>query len=230
MTLFYCSGSTISKPEEIIPFLLGGEKHWRTGRSAYELAHSWMEANGIPDQVTKVLETRKYFRNSELIAGHFEHATKLPGRGGGSQTDLLALCRVEGIRFILGVEGKVDEPFGKLVSEWRNGTDNREVRLKDLVKRLGRDFTSIGNLRYQLLHRTASAVIEAEQCGVSKAVMLVHSFDQSLQGFKDFEAFSEWLGIPCNGPGVLSDALHLSEVDLFLGWCAAKPVTILSGK
>lgn len=223
MTLFFCNGSTITKPEEIIPFLGGGEKHWRKGRSAYELAHSWMDAKGIPNQVRNVLETQKDFRNPKLVDGHFERETKIPGRGKASQTDLLALCKAEGGSFILGVEGKVDETLGEVVSDWYNGTPNRQVRLEGLVDLLGGDFTAIGNLRYQLLHRSASALLEARNFGVSKAIMLVHSFDPRHAWFEDFEAFSEWLGVPCAKPGILSDPVHLPDVDLFLGWCADRP-------
>ncbi|MFZ1538135.1 MAG: hypothetical protein WAT23_12220 [Chromatiaceae bacterium] len=48
--------------------------------------------------------------------------------------------------------------------------------------------------RYQLLHRTASATIEAERFNAAQAVMLVHSFSPSSEGFQDYAAFVSLLG------------------------------------
>lgn len=39
----------VTEPTDIIPFPGKGEVHWRKGYSAYELAHSWANAGGIPD-------------------------------------------------------------------------------------------------------------------------------------------------------------------------------------
>ena len=47
-----------------------------------------------------------------------------------------------------------------------------------------------GNIRYQLIHRTGSAVIKAKRFGAPHAVMLVHSFSSSREWFQDFEAFA----------------------------------------
>lgn len=222
MTKFFCkdSNSNITNPEEVAPFLKKKDQ-WKKGRSAYELAHKWMDADGIPDQVLKLLNT-KNFRNSTLIEAYFERETKMPGRGAGSNTDLLAICEASGIRFVMGVEGKVDEEFGCLVSKYKV-KPNRQKRFKGIVDVLGGDYNSIGNLRYQLLHRTASAVIEARQFGVSKAIMLVHSFDPHNALFEDFKAFASWLNINYSRRGVLSDPVHLLDVDLFLGWVTDKP-------
>ena len=108
----------ITRPEDIIPYLAKQERHWKKGYSAYELAYSWVGAKGIPDPVVAVLHQAEEFRGMELIEGFFEKETDLRSRGRPSQTDLLALIG-DGEGFaVLGVEGKVDEPFGSLVSEW----------------------------------------------------------------------------------------------------------------
>ena len=54
MSRFFCA-QEIAKPEDVIPFLAKQERHWKGGYSAYELAHSWVKADGIPDPVRSVL-------------------------------------------------------------------------------------------------------------------------------------------------------------------------------
>jgi len=224
MTKFFCENSPIHRPEQIIPFLGKGEKHWRQGRSAYELAHSWMDADGIPPSARGVLETRPEFSMPELLEGYFERKTEIPGRGGPSQTDLLALCEANGVRFVLAVEGKVDETLGPLVSVWDNGTPNRQARLAGLVGLIGGNPATVADLRYQLFHRSASALIEAKTFGVKRATMLVHSFDPGHAWFEDFARFSRWVGAPCEEPNTISEPILCSGIEFYLGWCADMPL------
>ena len=78
-------------------------------------------------------------------------------------------------------------------------------------------------LRYQLVHRTASAVLEARRFHAGKALMLVHSFSAHRDGFADFQAFARELGAPISGPGELKHAGVKSGVELFLGWAEGPP-------
>jgi hypothetical protein len=73
-------------------------------------------------------------------------------------------------------------------------------------------------LRYQLVHRTASAVLEAKRFHAGKAIMLVHSFSARQDGFVDFQVFARQLGITCSHPGELHNAGIKGGVELFLGW------------
>lgn len=177
MTKFYCNCTPITRPEDIIPFLAAKKKHSKKGRSAYELAYAWMNSNGIPSNVADVQATHPELAGARLIEGHFERSTRIPGRGKASQTDLLAVCEVPIGKVVVGVEGKVDETLGPFVHEWDNGTPNRQARLAGLLDMLGIERADADGLRYQLLHRTAAAAIEAHAFGANHAVMLVHSFD-----------------------------------------------------
>jgi hypothetical protein len=51
-----------------------------------------------------------------------------------------------------------------------------------------------GTIRYQLLHRTVSAIIEAQRFNAAHALMLVHSFSQSNEWFEDYAAFVSLMG------------------------------------
>ena len=152
----------IKRPEDIIPHLAKQERHWKKGYSAYELAYSWVGAKGIPNPVVAVLHQAEEFLGMELIEGFFEKETDLRSRGRPSQTDLLALIG-DGEGFaVLGIEGKVDESFGPLVSEWLvDASANKRARLSVLQETMGLADHDVSNLRYQLLHRTAAAVYEA---------------------------------------------------------------------
>ena len=49
-------------------------------------------------------------------------------------------------------------------------------------------------IHYQLLHRTASALVEAERFAASKAAMIIESFSPERRWFDAFERFALLLG------------------------------------
>jgi hypothetical protein len=79
-----------------------------------------------------------------------------------------------------------------------------------------------GDIQYQLLHRTASTVIEAERFGARRAVMLVHSFSPTDDGLEDYQAFLGLYGV--NGrPGVLVRLKRTHGIHLYCGWVHGEP-------
>ncbi len=198
---------------------------WRSrgieGYSAYELAYSWMIANGLPCAVRRVLDQAAEFQRMELVEGFFEKATDLRSLGRPSQTDLLALIS-DGDGFaVLGIEGKVNESFGPLVSTWLiNDSANKQKRLSGLCKTLGLTGTDVSKLRYQLFHRTAAVIYEAQRYKVRRAVMLVHSFSENYSGFNDFRAFAHAIGTPISYTNKLSAEVEVENISLRLGWVA----------
>jgi Domain of unknown function (DUF6946) len=73
-------------------------------------------------------------------------------------------------------------------------------------------------LRYQLLHRSASAVYEAKRYRTNIAAMLVHSFSDDPSGFKDFSAFLQALGVKNPSAGRLLGPVSREGVALYTGW------------
>ena len=218
MTDKFFYANPITKPEDVIP-CLAKQTHWKTGSSAYKLAHSWVRAQGIPLAVAEVLQQVADFRCMELVEGFFEKNTDLRSRGRPSQTDLLALIG-DGDGFaVLGVEGKVNEPFGPLVSKWLvNASPTKQTRLSELRKTLRLTDCDVSNLRYQLLHRTVAAVYEAQRYKVRRAVILVHSFSENHRWFDDFQAFADAICTPVSRPNELSAEVLVEKISLRLGW------------
>jgi hypothetical protein len=118
----------------------------------------------------------------------------------------------------IAVEGKVAEPFGPTLAEWLDGSSaGKRERLEFLRNELGLPEDIPGTVRYQLMHRTASAIMEAKRFCASHAVMLVHSFNQSHLWFEDFSAFAALFGIRVE-VNRLTSVGQRGGVHLHLGW------------
>jgi CubicO group peptidase (beta-lactamase class C family) len=125
-----------------------------------------------------------------------EHKVPLPGGHRASQIDVFALLRVAGQTLSVAIEGKIAEPFGPTLDEWLvDASDGKLSRLAYLRGLLGLPPEIPGDLRYQLLHRAGSAVIEAERFKTDSAAMVVHSFSPERTGFDSYSRFLEILGL-----------------------------------
>jgi hypothetical protein len=222
----------IEKPAEIIPRLGKQEKHWKVGRSAYELSTAWMSAGGIPAAVRSVLAKAPEWADATLLDGIFERETEIPGNGRPSQTDLLAIVGLASGNAILGVEGKVDEPFGPLVREWlsEDPSSNKVTRLSGLCSTLGVKPEVASDLRYQLFHRSCAAIYESKRFRYGRAMMLVHSFApvdgvSGPAGYADFGTFASAVGMPVTGPGNVSPTKLCEGIEFRLAWVSDKPST-----
>jgi len=198
-------------------FLADPVKHWRKGYSARTLAYSWQEANGFPIEVQRVLATQ--FPDIELLLAFPEHQVPLLGGSRPSQNDIWVLARSAGNLISIAVEGKVSETFGPTVQEWRaEASSGKSERLNFLCGQLGIQSDVPDTLRYQLLHRTVSALIEATRFGAAHAVMLVHSFSQSGEWFEDYAAFVTFLGGNAVSKNTLVSLGVRSGISLHLAW------------
>jgi hypothetical protein len=200
--------------------------HWKTGYSAKTLALSWEAAHPhVPPEIAAALSSagNPLLSCLDLLLAVPEYQVDLPGGQRPSQTDVLALMGGSAGLVAVAVEGKVDEAFGPTVGQKRAehsvGVDERLAWLTD---RLGLASVPDG-IRYQLLHRTASALIVAEQFHASAAVMLVHSFSPSDRWFDDFAMFAELVGVEASVGGV-GRAQTVTGMPLFIGWCRGEQV------
>jgi hypothetical protein len=210
----------MSQPADIIPHLGKGELHWKEGRSAHALCTIWAQANAIPASVQRVLATHPDAARLTLVDGFFERLVELGDGRRPSQTDLMAICSDDAGLLAMAVEGKVTETFGDTVSVWRNGTPTREKRLADLCHALGVTVEQSEPLRYQLLHRTVSALREADRYKASRAMLLVQSFCPNNSGFQDFARFAATIGFGPAEPNAVLGPKTIAGKQLLMAWVA----------
>ena len=180
--------------------------------------------SAFPSEVSKAFASSgdADLTNLKLLVALPEWTVPLAGGDTASQTDVLALARNDRGLCVVAVEAKVDEDFGPTLGQKRTDASPGQI------ERLGQLHGLLGvqplpdALRYQLLHRTASAILTAREFHARVAVMLVHSFGKRQNLRDDFDAFSRALSVH----QLSTDMLVVPSSDsprLFLGWCDGDP-------
>lgn len=215
-----------SGPKDWKPLLAHPEKHWSKGYSARTLAYSWEAADGLPREIAEAFasSSEPTLSGLEPILAIPELKVDLPGGKRPSQNDVFVLARSAEGAVVIMVEGKVKESFGPTLSEWEaKKSDGRKKRLRFLRDTLG--LTKVkGSIRYQLLHRAASALITGVQYRAAAAVLCVHSFDVPAKGgdqagWKDYVAFAALFGSQAEA-GKVQRLPGKTSVPLFGLWVA----------
>lgn len=207
-------------PEDWKQFLADPEKHWKKGYSARTLAHCWEASDGFPREIAEALGRSR----DPLLAGLMpllampEFRVALPGGRRASQNDIFVIARSSAGPVAIVVEGKVDESFGPTLGEWRKDmSEGKKERLAFLLETLGLREPIDGAIRYQLLHRAASAILAGEQFRAVAAILLVHSFTRKGSGWEDYEAFAGLFGTPAES-GEVQQLATESGIPLFGAW------------
>ena len=204
-------------PNDWRALLADPDKHWKPGYSAMSAAQSWEAAQGLPSEIAELLGP-----DAELLLAIPEHKVALPGKGRESQCDIFALARAGGQTIALAVEAKVAEPFGPTVGEWLVGASPGKItRLTALCELLGCAYPPPATLRYQLIHRSAAAVIEATRFKTDRAAMIVQSFAPDHLWFTDFAAFCQYLGHSVTRGSPAQHPLPSGKT-LSLGWATSR--------
>lgn len=197
--------------------------HWKPGHSAWALAHAWEAAGGFPPEIVALLATSREFAGATLLLALPEYKVDLPGGTRPSQNDLLCVCCTDAGLATIAVEGKVEESFDKTLDQWqREESDGKAKRLEFLTRTIGLATPPPGTIRYQLVHRTASAVIEAERFHARDAALVVHSFSPTQSSLGDYQAFLRLFG-KTGGPGDMVALGMPGGVRLWAGWAQGDP-------
>lgn len=106
-------------------------------------------------------------------------------------------------------------------SRWKKGdVVDRRTTLIGLSEILRISLSDASSIRYQLLHRAASALVEAERYAAANAVLPVHSFSNQRAGFEDYKTFGSALGVSVEY-GKFVDAGPRFGRRLLLGWLSS---------
>ena len=174
----------------------GGQRQWKDGRSAKELAKAWFRRGSpaVPEELTELFATcpatqrlrgdlaipEAVTRLDDFPGEHRNHDLVLHARQGESPT---LHSYGDGARPILiGVEAKADEPFGsepvgQYLKRTRGTRSNAPKRITELCQALfGRGPEAVADLRYQLLTAVSGTLIEARARHADLAIFLVHEF------------------------------------------------------
>lgn len=213
--------------------LANPDRHWKREKSAFECAVSWESARqgarGIPTAIARALDTHSATSGTELLLAIPELQVDLPGGGHASQNDVWALLAGESGLVSLAVEAKSGESLGEIVSEWLAGavaSSGKPRRLEFLRECLGLQSGDVAELRYQLLHRAVSAILQARHFNAPTAVLLIQSFGGSSddKSRDDYHRFAEAMG--CSPAfNAVAEAGRPTTPTLLIGWVTDAPAS-----
>ena len=209
-------------PSDWQRFLAKPNLHWKKSFSAMTCAACWEAAGDrLPLDITKTIEAsgQNDLMGLNLLAAIPEWEVNLPGGRQPSHTDVMALASNSAGLAVIAIEAKVDEPFGPTLGEKRAEKSKGQGERIDFLHATLRLHAPLNDeIRYQLLHRTVSALLTAKDFHALSAIMLVHSFSITGRWRGDFLCF-------CNAMAakpLSSDMYLVPSFDspvLYLGWC-----------
>lgn len=176
------------------------EKHWKPGCSAFSLAESWEQSAGLPPAIASLFQNSPdpSWHKTQLALAIPEYKVNLDGGGHPSQNDVFALLSNPAGLIAMMVEGKCREDFDVTVADWfkRTSSQGATARMNHILDCLGLMTKVPDTIRYQLLHRAASAVIEAQRFHATTAILVIQSFvaDDTENHYPDFKAFVQLFG------------------------------------
>jgi hypothetical protein len=168
-----------------------GEAQWRDGYSAKEQAKAWLRSGSpaVPEEMWSALEPL-VAADVDEVYGRPEHPTRLDRFSRARQHDLFACARSAGKTvLVVGVEAKACETFDGLVADRASAVapSNKRARCNLLSQALfGREVLDertgaildpgLGRHGYQLWTAAVGTIIEAQERGKDRAVLVVHQF------------------------------------------------------
>ncbi len=180
--------------------------HWKEGRSAYSLAEFILNQNGTDYLVSRISSVLSQQVKLETATPEFR--ARFDDYRGPSNLDLGTFGRVGSKSSLsVGVEAKVDEPFGddtvgeryqKAIREHqRNPRSKARERVKGLLSRYFSDPTApcasrFSGIRYQLLTGTAGTVAAQKDVSVFYVVVFkTREYNEQMgrENREDYEKF-----------------------------------------
>jgi hypothetical protein len=102
--------------------------------------------------------------------------------------------------------------------DWLKGSSTgKQIRLEYLCDLLGLPCRLPDTLHYQLIHRTASAIIEGKRFKTDAAAMVVHSFSSTSRWLDAFQFFGAQFKLDLE-PDRLYQVGTATDLPLYIGW------------
>ena len=205
--------------------LASPDRQWKRKFSAFETAASWEHASksrsGIPTPIEALLGENHY-REPVLLFAIAEHKVDLPGGPAASQSDVWAVIATSAGMVSMTVEAKAREAFGnEILEKWlvAGGSEasiaNRKKRW-DYIRSHLPESDALLQVRYQILHRCAAAVIDAKRLRLRHAAFVVQAFNTPDASFQNYAAFCEALNIPARRGSLATTSV--GDIHLSVGW------------
>ncbi len=192
----------------------------KDGSPADSLALAWQRADGFPAAVQRVLDAsgEDALHELEMLAAFPGYELPLLGDDGPSTSDLFVLAKGRRGLVSVMVEGIATGEFGPMVCEWLvEGAKTKMRLLSHLCEVLGADIGEIQSARYRLFLQAAGAIVVAERFEAPTAVMVVHSFAGTDEGFQDYSLFCRLFGTAAVPDGVV-ETHRTQRRRLFFAW------------
>lgn len=160
---------------------MGGDRQWKDGRSAKELARYITSAlPNVPCEVEAVLSN--FVSENSVFEWAAEYVTDFSthelGRGEGRNHDAM----MANDEIFVGIEGKADESLGSqyIGTALVGASNNKKHRINGMIKMLyGDSPENHKNVRYQLVTASSACLLEAKDRKLNKAMLMVIVFKKS---------------------------------------------------
>lgn len=186
----------VNKPIEWKKYIHDAENRWNPESSSMELACCWQSTPAdFP------LEVKLAFDRSgtayEFLMGIPEYKVDMPGEGLPASNNLLVLSTVDHRLCPIIVEGNKNGTFGEYCDH-KSLQDKRHINRRKLMFAdlgLSEDSFVPGKLRYQLMHRTLSAIYVAQSFCADRCMVLVHRISHDPEGHDAYADYKYFLGL-----------------------------------
>ena len=203
---------------------------WTEGRSAFSLAYYFCEKKKKAHVlINKMLE---YVSEKEKISpkltinkavAEIEHHSKFDNYGKGRMQDLAIWENGVGkMRYFIGIEAKVDEPFNsQTIGEAKN---DKKDRVEDLIERYlpNRNEKGIDEMRYQLLYYLAGSVCENSDLILMPILVFKTESYNDNRGDNNKKDFEKFFG----GNGMKFKYKKIKDFEVYYGTVEDKSVYV----
>ena len=178
-------------------------RQWVEGRSAYSAAEFIFNRNGAESLRNRIADSLSEAVEFDWLVPEYE--VRFDRYGHGRMHDLAIFGRTgSGQKLFVGVEAKVDEPFGASVRDAYLTAKTKQIagkptnapeRIEGLLKQHFKDFDpSMFDVRYQMLYATAGTIAEGADISVLYVVVFkprLYSETKGAENYRDYVNFME---------------------------------------